>query len=112
MSVGAPPDMFTANGQDWGLSPVSPIAMRRTGFEAFRRATSADARRRRAADRPCHGSLALFYVPEGRSPAEGAYVRYPVEELLRVLARTSREHVAIVIGEDLGHVPAGSGGDA
>lgn len=108
MSVGAPPDMFTANGQDWGLSPPSPIAMKRSGFEAFRRGNEA-LMRDAGALRIDHamGLWQLFFVPDGRSPADGAYVRYPVEDLLSSLTQQSKGHGAIVIGEDLGHVPPG-----
>jgi 4-alpha-glucanotransferase len=108
MSVGAPPDMFTANGQDWGLAPVSPLAMTRTDFAAFRRTNDALMRHAGALRIDHVMSLwQLFFVPAGKTPADGAYVRYPIGSLLRILAEQSNRHRTIVIGEDLGHVPPG-----
>lgn len=108
MSVGAPPDMFTANGQDWGLAPVSPLAMARTDFAAFSRTNDALMRHAGALRIDHVMSLwQLFFVPAGKTPAAGAYVRYPLGSLLRILAEQSNRHRTIVIGEDLGHVPLG-----
>ena len=108
MSIGAPPDMFTIDGQDWGLSPISPLAMRKSGFADFR-ATNDALMRHAGALRIDHvmALWQLFLVPEAGSPADGAYVRYPVEDLVGILAEQSRLHRTIVIGEDLGHVPPG-----
>jgi len=108
MSIGAPPDMFTIDGQDWGLAPVSPLAMMKSCFADFR-ATNEALMRHAGALRIDHvmALWQLFLVPEAGSPADGAYVRYPVEDLLGILAEQSRRHRTIVIGEDLGHVPPG-----
>lgn len=104
MSIGAPPDFFTAGGQDWGLSPLSPAA----GASAHRRMM-------RSAMSPA-GALRidhamslwqLFFVPGGGVPSEGAYVRYPIKDLLQAVARTSHAARTVVIGEDLGVVPEG-----
>ena len=108
MSIGAPPDMFTAAGQDWGLSPISPLAMTKSRFTDFR-STNEALMRHAGALRIDHvmALWQLFFVPEAGIPADGAYVRYPVEELLGILAQQSRLHRTILIGEDLGHVPPG-----
>lgn len=108
MSVGAPPDMFTAAGQDWGLAPLSPAALARTDFARFR--AILDALMASAGALRIDHAMALwqlFFVPGGGVPAEGAYVRYPIETTLRILAERSQTHEAVVIGEDLGNVPRG-----
>lgn len=107
-SVGAPPDLFNQAGQAWGLTTFSPRAMRTQGFTAFidmLRASFAHA----GGLRIDHvlGLQRLWLVPEGASPAEGAYLRYPIADLLRLIALESSRHRAIVIGEDLGTVPTG-----
>jgi 4-alpha-glucanotransferase len=108
VSVGAPPDFFTANGQDWGLSPLSPRALAENGCVPYRRMLDASMRYAGALRIDHAMSLwQIFFVPEGGTPSDGAYVRYPIEQLLATLADLSVEHEAIVIGEDLGNVPEG-----
>ncbi|WP_248322972.1 4-alpha-glucanotransferase [Caballeronia sp. Sq4a] len=108
VSVGAPPDLFNQAGQSWGLTTFSPRAMRMQGFAAFidmLRAAFAHA----GGIRIDHilGLRRLWLVPEGESAKDGAYLRYPFEDLLRLIALESWRHRAIVVGEDLGTVPPG-----
>ncbi|MDR6478620.1 4-alpha-glucanotransferase [Burkholderia sp. OAS925] len=108
VSVGAPPDLFNQAGQSWGLTTFSPRAMRTQGFSAFidmLRAAFAHA----GGIRIDHilGLRRLWLVPEGESARNGAYLRYPLEDQLRLIALESWRHRAIVIGEDLGTVPPG-----
>ncbi|MFM0341009.1 4-alpha-glucanotransferase [Paraburkholderia fungorum] len=108
VSVGAPPDLFNQAGQTWGLTTFSPRAMRTQGFSAFidmLRAAFVHA----GGIRIDHilGLRRLWLVPEGESARNGAYLRYPLEDLLRLIALESWRHRAIVIGEDLGTVPPG-----
>jgi 4-alpha-glucanotransferase len=108
VSVGAPPDLFNQAGQSWGLTTFSPRAMRTQGFSAFidmLRAAFAYA----GGVRIDHilGLRRLWLVPEGQSASAGAYLRYPLEDMLRLIAIESWRHRAIVIGEDLGTVPPG-----
>jgi 4-alpha-glucanotransferase len=108
VSVGAPPDLFNQAGQSWGLTTFSPRAMRMQGFAAFidmLRAAFAHA----GGIRIDHilGLRRLWLVPEGEPAMNGAYLRYPAEDLLRLIALESSRHRAIVIGEDLGTVPPG-----
>lgn len=107
LSVGAPPDALNRLGQDWGLTTFSPRGLRETGFKGFigmLRAALAHA----GGVRIDHvlGLKRLWMVPHGAGATEGAYVRYPLGDMLRLIALESHLHRAIVIGEDLGTVPA------
>ncbi len=107
-SIGAPPDVFTADGQHWGLAPPAPAMKPTGGLEAYRRMIEAAARHAGAIRIDHAMSLwQLFFVPEEDVPAHGAYVRYPIDELLRIVADISHAERTIVIGEDLGYVPDG-----
>lgn len=108
LAVGAPPDIFSPLGQDWGLTAFSPLAMRTAGFGAYRELLRA-AFRHAGGVRIDHamGLERLWVVPPGAGAAAGAYLRYPIEDLLRLLALESHHHRAIVIGEDLGTLPEG-----
>jgi (1->4)-alpha-D-glucan 1-alpha-D-glucosylmutase len=106
VSVGAPPDAFNAGGQDWGLPPWIPRRLREAAYAPFiatLRANMRDA----GALRIDHvmGLRRLYWVPAGAMPAHGAYVRYPFEDLLGLVALESRRQRCLVIGEDLGTVP-------
>lgn len=108
LAVGAPPDALNSKGQGWGLGAFSPHAMKAQGFHAYiemLRAAFAHA----GGVRIDHvlGLNRLWLVPDGASPNEGAYLHYPVQDLLRLVALESWRHRAIVIGEDLGTVPEG-----
>ena len=107
-SVGAPPDEFNPAGQDWGLAPFNPHALPDRDFAAFRELLAA-AMRHAGAVRLDHvlGLMRLYLVPHGLSASAGAYVRFPFEPLLRVIAEESNRYRCIFIGEDLGTVPEG-----
>jgi (1->4)-alpha-D-glucan 1-alpha-D-glucosylmutase len=105
-SLGAPPDAFNPRGQDWGLPPPRPDRMRAGGYALFRRTLAANMRHAGAIRIDHVMQLArLYWVPAGFGATEGAYVQYPLEELMAVLAEESRRHRCMVIGEDLGTVP-------
>ena len=108
LSVGAPPDVFQPAGQDWGLAAFSPQALRRSGFDAFI-ATLRAAMRHAGGVRVDHaiGLRRLWLTPHGVDAHAGAYLSYPFEDMLRLIALESWRHKAIVVGEDLGTVPDG-----
>ena len=106
-SCGAPPDEFNPRGQDWGLPPYSPRALRASAYRPF-----IDLLR---ANMPEGGALRmdhvmalsrLWWIPVGATPDKGGYVNYPFAGLLAILAAESRARKCMVIGEDLGTVPA------
>jgi len=108
LELGAPPDAFNADGQVWGITGYSPTGLVQTGFAPFIALLRA-VMRDRGGVRIDHilGLLRLWTVPRGARQGEGAYLRYPLQDLLRLLALESWRHRAIVIGEDLGVVPPG-----
>ncbi|MGH6673696.1 MAG: 4-alpha-glucanotransferase [Xanthobacteraceae bacterium] len=108
LEVGAPPDLYNANGQNWGLSNFSPHSLRAGGFAPFI-ATLRACLRHAGGIRIDHamGLMRLWVIPRGADAREGAYLAYPMDDLLRLIALESYRHRAIVIGEDLGTVPAG-----
>ncbi|QNB07661.1 4-alpha-glucanotransferase [Herbaspirillum frisingense] len=108
LTVGAPPDRLAPQGQNWGLGAFSPLALRRTGYQgylAMLRACFAQG----GGVRIDHvlGLNRLWLVPQGLDADAGAYVGYPQQDLLRLIALESWRHRAVVIGEDLGTVPPG-----
>jgi 4-alpha-glucanotransferase len=106
--IGAPPDYYNASGQDWGLAPLSPTALAARNFAPYRESLDAVLRHAGALRIDHAMSLyRLFWIAEGFTAADGAYVRYPFERMLRTLAEVSQTRHAIVIGEDLGVVPPG-----
>ncbi|HEX9969065.1 MAG TPA: 4-alpha-glucanotransferase, partial [Acidimicrobiales bacterium] len=92
-------------GQDWGLPPFNPYRLQEAEYEPFIRTVRAGFRHA-GGMRVDHvmGLFRLWWVPEGMGPREGAYVRYPWEDLLGILALESMRAVAYVVGEDLGTV--------
>ena len=108
LTVGAPPDILNRAGQGWGISAFSPEGLIRNGFRAFiemLRANFAHAGGLRIDH--VMGLQRLWVIPNGAPPADGAYLYYPVDDLLRLLTLESHRHQAIVLGEDLGTVPEG-----
>ncbi|HET7408998.1 MAG TPA: 4-alpha-glucanotransferase [Paracoccaceae bacterium] len=108
LKIGAPPDPFSARGQDWGLAPLSPVVMRERRGEPLAEIMAAVMRHAGAVRIDHAMSLArLWLIPQGRAAVEGAYMRYPLSILLARLAETSQAARTMVIGEDLGVVPHG-----
>ncbi|MEJ8813153.1 malto-oligosyltrehalose synthase [Variovorax ureilyticus] len=104
--VGAPPDAFNPQGQDWGLPPLRPDRLRASQHRIFIEALRANMRGA-GAIRIDHVMMLmrLFWIPAQGTARDGTYVGYPVEELFAILALESRRHRCLVIGEDLGTVP-------
>lgn len=103
--VGAPPDDFNPQGQNWGFPPMVPDILKETGYELFIE-TIRKNMKYGGALRIDHalGLYRLFWVPAGMSPENGAYLLQPVEDLLRIIALESQRNKTIVIAEDLGTI--------
>ena len=103
--LGAPPDEFNRAGQDWGLPPFVPHALRQAGYapvaELWRAVMGHGGGLR--VDHAM-GLFRLYWIPPGGGPGDGAYVRYRGDELLAVLAIESTRAGTVVVGEDLGTV--------
>jgi 4-alpha-glucanotransferase len=106
LRVGAPPDAFSPQGQDWGFPLTNMERLRQTGYDLFikeiqKNAAFAGALRIDHVMRFFH----LYCIPEGDPPWKGAYVSQPFEDLLNLVALESVRGQVLIIGEDLGTVP-------
>ncbi len=108
VSLGAPRDPLNAEGQNWGLAPFSPRALRKRAYEPF--VALLRANMRYAGILRVDHVMALrraFWIPCGAPASQGAYVRYPFDEMLGILALESVRNRCAVVGEDLGTLPEG-----
>jgi glycogen operon protein len=108
VSLGAPPDPFARDGQVWQLAPFEPHALTAAGFDPFIAMLRANMHHAGLL-RIDHilGYMRQFWVPDGAAGRDGAYVTFPLEELIAVTAIESHRARCTVIGEDLGTVPPG-----
>jgi 4-alpha-glucanotransferase len=107
VSVGAPPDPFFTLGQNWGFPPLHPDRLRNSQYryliEVLRHHMQFAGTLRLDHVMALHR---LYWIPSGMEATAGVYVRYPAEELYAILSIESHRHRTMVVGEDLGTVPA------
>lgn len=104
-SVGAPPDDFNQIGQDWSQPPWRPDRLAEAAYVPFRDMLRAHLRHCGGL-RIDHilGLFRLWWIPGGRTPAEGTYVRYDHQAMLDILVLEAQRAGAVIVGEDLGTV--------
>ncbi|MFH0411366.1 4-alpha-glucanotransferase [Corynebacterium sp. L4756] len=102
-SVGAPPDDYNQQGQDWSQPPWHPVHLAEAGYQPWRDMLAA-VLRNAGGVRVDHilGLFRLFWIPRMSPPTEGTYVAYDHEAMLGILALEVERAGAVVIGEDLG----------
>lgn len=107
-TVGAPPDIMAPNGQDWGLAPMHPEVLQSRGYQPFIDLLRANMKNCGAL-RIDHilGFARMWWVAKGEPAKNGIYVRYPLEDILSILALESQRHQCLIIAEALGTVPEG-----
>ncbi|HET9871742.1 MAG TPA: 4-alpha-glucanotransferase [Propionibacteriaceae bacterium] len=105
IAVGAPPDPYNQNGQNWTQPPWRPDRLAETAYAPFRDLVSTILRHA-GGIRVDHiiGLFRLWWIPDGAGPTEGTYVRYDHEALIGILALEAHRSGALVVGEDLGTV--------
>ncbi|MBW3092405.1 4-alpha-glucanotransferase [Bifidobacterium sp. 82T10] len=105
-TVGAPPDMFNQQGQDWSQPPLSPIDLERTGYRTYRDMVHGMFAKAGAV-RIDHilGLFRLWWIPAGKPATDGTYVHYDANVMLGILALEASRVDGVVVGEDLGVVP-------
>ncbi|MEU4602422.1 4-alpha-glucanotransferase [Kribbella sp. NPDC023972] len=103
--VGAPPDAFNQQGQDWSQPPWRPNALAETGYAAWRDLVRA-VMRHGGGLRIDHilGMFRLWWVTSPERPTEGTYVRYDHEALVGILVLEATRAGVSIVGEDLGTV--------
>ncbi|MFZ5675645.1 MAG: glycogen debranching protein GlgX [Pseudomonadota bacterium] len=108
VSIGAPPDPFSALGQVWNLAPFNPHVLMERDLGPYRQILRANMRHCGML-RIDHvlGLQRQFWVPQGALGKDGAYVSFPVDQLMALVAEESLAHRCMVVGEDLGTVPDG-----
>ena len=108
VSIGAAPDLYQPKGQNWGLTAFSPRALRENAYVPFIETVRA-ALAHAGGLRVDHilGFARMWLVPQGAAASEGVYLRYPLEDMLRLLVLEAWRHKALIVGENLGTVPRG-----
>ena len=103
VSVGAPPDPYNQQGQDWSQPPWHPIRLAESGYRPWSEMLRA-VLRHAGGVRVDHilGLFRLFWIPRGGTPHTGTYVSYDYEAMLGILALEAERAGAVFIGEDLG----------
>ena len=109
ISVGAPPDAFNPDGQDWQLPPLVPWKLRAAGYEPF---VADDPRRRCGMPADCGSTTSWACSACGGFPRASIRARAGTSAIRPTTCWASWPWKAIaagafVVGEDLGTVEPG-----
>ncbi|MFY8350822.1 4-alpha-glucanotransferase [Pseudoalteromonas sp. SSM20] len=104
-NIGAPPDPWARDGQDWGLAVQDPVKLKASHFSHFIALIRANMIAGGLRIDHVMGLLRLWWCVSVNDQPAGCYVYYPFKELLALLCLESHLNQCIVIGEDLGVVP-------
>ena len=109
-SIGAPPDAMNTLGQNWGLTPMNPVALKEQGYQPLIKALRCNMQYAGAL-RIDHilGLMRQYWIAPDMGAHEGIYITFPLDDILSIIALESRRSRCVVIGEDLGTVPEGFG---
>jgi 4-alpha-glucanotransferase len=108
ISVGCPPDLRNPRGQDWGVCPFAPQALKEAAYRPWIELLRANMRHAGMLRIDHAFQLArLYWIPLGHPPTEGGYLRYPMADLMGILALESLRNRCVVVAEDLGTFPDG-----
>jgi 4-alpha-glucanotransferase len=107
-SIGAPPDAMNTLGQNWGLTPMNPVALKEQGYLPLIKALRSNMQYAGAL-RIDHilGLMRQYWIAPEMGAHEGIYITFPLDDILSIIALESRRAQCVVIGEDLGTVPEG-----
>ncbi|MFT5760669.1 MAG: 4-alpha-glucanotransferase [Alteromonadaceae bacterium] len=107
-AIGAPPDGMNPLGQNWGLTPINPVALKNKAYQPLIKALRSNMQYAGAL-RIDHilGLMRQYWVAPGMDVNEGVYISFPFDDILRIVALESQRNHCVVIGEDLGNVPEG-----
>ncbi|MGV8872339.1 MAG: 4-alpha-glucanotransferase [Rhodococcus sp. (in: high G+C Gram-positive bacteria)] len=104
VTVGAPPDNFNQQGQNWNQPPWDPDRLRELAYIPYRDMLRTILRHA-GGIRVDHilGLFRLWWIPEqAENAGAGTYVEYDHEALIGILALEAERAGAVVVGEDLG----------
>ncbi|XPF93922.1 4-alpha-glucanotransferase [Colwellia sp. RE-S-Sl-9] len=109
-AIGAPPDAMNTLGQNWGLTPMNPVALKEQGYQPLIKALRCNMQYAGAL-RIDHilGLMRQYWIAPEMGAHEGIYITFPLDDILSIIALESRRSRCVVIGEDLGTVPEGFG---
>ncbi|MDA8585554.1 4-alpha-glucanotransferase [Rhodobacteraceae bacterium] len=106
VSIGAPPDQLSPEGQNWNLTAFAPRKLKALRYRPLRRII-AQVFRHAGIIRIDHvlGLNRSYWIPDDGSP--GGYIRQPFESFLAIIKIEAERFNCAVVGEDLGLVPDG-----
>ena len=106
INIGAPPDFYNFEGQDWNIGCWDPNKLQNKAYKPYIRLLR-DQMKYADVLRIDHvmSLMRLYWIPQGESAKNGVYVKYPLEDLMGIVALESHRNKCLIIGEDMGLVP-------